>query len=65
MQKETLAHETELSCPWLSLLPGWVHELPFQTEVPPSTATQKEGLTHEIWLAAPHAPTLPDQLPPS
>ena len=38
---------------------------PFHTEGPPSAATQKAGDTHEIWLAAPHAPRFPDQPEPS
>ncbi len=38
---------------------------PSHTEGPPSAATQKDGEAHEIWLAAPHAPRLPDQPVPS
>ena len=55
------AQETELSWPWVSASPGWVQRRPFNTEGPPSAATQKDGDTHEIWLAAPQAPMLPDQ----
>ena len=47
-QKVVLAQETELSCPCGSALPGWVHEVPSHTVVPPSTATQNAGLTQEI-----------------
>ncbi len=64
-QKVVVAQETELSWPWLSASPGWVQVLPFHTEGPPSAATQKDGDTHEIWLAAPQAPRLPDQPLPS
>src|SRR5258707_11252970 len=64
-QKAVEAHETELSWPWLSTLPGWVQVWPLNTEGPPSAATQKEGDTHEIWFAAPQAPRLPDQPRPS
>lgn len=39
---------------------GCVQVCPFQTEGPPSTATQNVGLAQEIWLAAPQAPTFPD-----
>ena len=54
-----------MSWPWVSALVGWVQVCPFHTEGPPSAATQKEGDTHEIWLAAPQAPRLPDQPVPS
>jgi hypothetical protein len=64
-QKVVEAHETELSWPWLSMSPGWDHVWPLNTEGPPSAATQKDGDTHEIWLAAPQAPRFPDQLLPS
>ena len=64
-QKEVVAQDTELSCPWLSESVGWVQVCPFHTEGPPSAATQKDGDTHEIWLAAPQAPRLPDQPEPS
>ena len=40
---------------------GWVQVEPLNIEGPPSAATQKEGDTQEIWLAAPQAPMLPDQ----
>ncbi len=53
------AQDTALSCPCVSTSPGWVQVLPFQTDGPPSAATQKVGDTHEIWLAAPQAPRLP------
>ena len=43
------------------MLPGWVQVEPLNTEGPPSAATQNEGDTQEIWLAAPQAPRLPDQ----
>lgn len=59
------AQETAFSCPSVSTSLGWVHVLPFQTDGPPSAATQKLGETHEIWLAAPQAPRLPDQPLPS
>ena len=59
-QKVVLAQDTALSCPWGSASLGWVHERPSHTEGPPSAATQNEAETHEIWLAAPQAPTLPD-----
>ncbi len=59
------AQETAFSCPSVSTSLGWVHVLPFQTDGPPSAATQKLGDTHEIWLAAPQAPRLPDQPLPS
>ena len=59
-QKDVVAQETELSWPWASALLGWVQVWPFHTEGPPSAATQKAGDTHEIWLAAPQAPRLPD-----
>ena len=64
-QNDVVAQETELSWPWVSASPGWVQVWPFHTEGPPSAATQKVGDTHEIWLAAPHAPRLPDQPEPS
>ena len=60
-QKAVVAHDTELSWPWASRLSGCVQVWPFHTEGPPSAATQKVGDTHEIWLAAPQAPRLPDQ----
>src|SRR5580700_7331253 len=47
-QKDALAQETELSWPRGSTPFGWVHDRPFHSEGPPSTATQNEGLTHEI-----------------
>ena len=64
-QNVVVAQETELSWPWLSMSPGWVQVWPLNTEGPPSAATQKDGDTHEIWLAAPQAPRLPDQPLPS
>ena len=64
-QKVVEAQETELSWPWLSMLPGWVHVEPLNTDGPPSAAMQKDGDTHEIWLAAPQAPRLPDHPVPS
>ena len=54
-----------MSWPWASALLGCVHVWPFHTEGPPSAATQKVGDTHEIWLAAPQAPRLPDHPWPS
>ena len=60
-QNVVVAQETELSWPWLSMSPGWVQVEPLKTEGPPSAAMQKDGDTHEIWLAAPQAPRLPDQ----
>src|ERR1700759_62494 len=36
MQNVVVAQETELSCPWLSMSPGWVHICPLNTEGPPS-----------------------------
>ena len=60
-QKVVEAQETELSWPWVSTSLGWVQLLPLNTEGPPSAATQKDGDTQEIWLAAPQAPMLPDQ----
>ena len=59
------AQDTAFSCPSVSTSLGWVHVLPSQTDGPPSAATQKLGDTHEIWLAAPQAPRLPDQPLPS
>ena len=47
-QKVVEAQDTELSWPELSGLVGWVQPLPFQTEGPPSAATQKVDETHEI-----------------
>src|ERR1700677_4630101 len=52
-QNEGLAHETALSCPWESASLGCVQSWPSQMDGPPSAATQKTGLVHEIWLAAP------------
>ena len=63
-QKDVDAQETELSWAWVSTSLGCVQVRPSHTEGPPSAATQKAGETHEIWLAAPHAPRLPDQLVP-
>jgi hypothetical protein len=60
MQNVGVAQDTALSCPWGSASVGCVHVCPFQTEGPPSTATQKVGAAQEIWLAAPQAPTFPD-----
>jgi len=54
------AQETAFSCPWGSASVGCVHERPFQSEGPPSAARQNEAVAHEIWFAAPHAPTFPD-----
>src|ERR1700722_5046850 len=59
------AQETELSGPCLWTWLGWVQVWPLNTEGPPSAATQKDGDTQEIWLAAPQAPRLPDQPLPS
>src|ERR1700733_1597047 len=64
-QKLVEAQDTELSWPWVSTSLGWVQDWPLKTEGPPSAATQKDGDTHEIWLAAPQAPRLPDQPLPS
>src|SRR6202011_2935287 len=63
-QKDAEQQGTDLSWPWVLALVGCVQMCPFHTEGPPSAATQKEGDTHEIWLAAPQAPRLPDQLLP-
>ncbi len=60
-QKAVEAQETELSWPCVSISLGWVQVEPLKTEGPPSAATQNDGVTHEIWLAAPQAPMLPDQ----
>ena len=65
MQKVVEAHDTELSWPWVSTSLGCVHMLPLNTDGPPSAATQNDGETQEIWLAAPQAPMLPDQRLPS
>jgi hypothetical protein len=64
-QKLLEVHDTALSWPCASVLVGWVQVWPFQTDGPPSAATQNAGATHEIWLAAPQAPRLPDQPVPS
>ncbi len=48
IQKAGLGHETELSWPCGSASLGWVHECPFHTDGPPSTATQNEGEAQEI-----------------
>ena len=64
-QKVVVAQETALSWPWASASLGCVQVWPFHTEGPPSAATQKVGDTHEIWLAAPQAPRLPDHPWPS
>jgi hypothetical protein len=60
MQNVAAAQETAFSCPWGSASVGCVHEWPFQSEGPPSAARQNEAVAHEIWFAAPHAPTFPD-----
>ena len=59
------AQETELSWPSVSMSLGWVQVRPSNTEGPPSAATQNDGDTQEIWLAAPQAPMLPDHELPS
>ena len=64
-QRDTEVQDTELSWPWVSALSGCVQVCPSHSEGPPSAATQKDGDTHEIWLAAPQAPRLPDQPEPS
>ena len=64
-QNAVVAQDTEFSWPWLSMSPGWVQVCPLNTDGPPSAAMQKLGDTHEIWLAAPQAPRLPDHPLPS
>ncbi len=64
MQKVGLAQDTALSCELVSTSIGWLHACPFHTDGPPSAAMQNCDDTQEIWLAAPQAPTLPDQRVP-
>ncbi len=58
-------HETAFSCPAASSEPGWVHDEPSHIDGPPSEATQNEALTHEMSLASPQAPAVPDHPEPS